>query len=91
MVTSLGLPWPDGFKLVETGLAVVIFLAFDVPLPMTSRSVESSSICIALVSGVGLGITLGAGACFGLAGVGERFITEFSIGSDDIISLCDDM
>jgi hypothetical protein len=67
----------DCFELIETGLATVDFRAFDAPLPTTSRSGESSFRRIALESGVGFG----AGACFGLAGVGERDITEFSVGS----------
>jgi len=39
------------------------------------------------VSGVGFGATLGDG--FGFAGVGERFMTEFCEGCEDIISLCE--
>ncbi len=89
-MTSLGLPWTDCFAWVETDLAVVVFRALDAPLPMTIRSVDSSSKYMALASGVGFGTTLGAGAGLGLAGVGERERIEWSAGSDDIISWCDE-
>lgn len=86
-MTSLGLPCTDCFGFDETGLAAVDFFVFAVPLPIAIRSAGSSFKYMALESGTGCGATFGA--AFGLAGVGERFSIEPSVGRGDVTSPCD--